>query len=134
MPARRESNRQLAEGGPRKAIARGARGRRHSGGFSSLVLLLLPLRPPEAAVSMERPTANLPESLHLQWVRAFPAPQPLNVVLSAIFGSERLILTRFNIPFGVSIMALARAGDDEGHRKRDIADDAHDRHPEHEPA
>ncbi|HEV2033372.1 MAG TPA: methyltransferase domain-containing protein [Candidatus Dormibacteraeota bacterium] len=39
---------------------------------------------------------------------AFPAPRPLNAVLSAVFGSERYILSRLNIPFGVSIMALAR--------------------------
>jgi SAM-dependent methyltransferase len=39
---------------------------------------------------------------------AYPAPRPLNAVLGAVFGAERYILGRFNLPFGVSIMALAR--------------------------
>jgi len=39
---------------------------------------------------------------------AFPAPRPLNVALGAVFGAERTILKRFDLPFGVSIMALAQ--------------------------
>lgn len=38
----------------------------------------------------------------------YPAPGPLNFLLAAIFGAEAPIVRRVNIPFGVSIMALAR--------------------------
>lgn len=38
----------------------------------------------------------------------FPARRPLNVLLSAVFGTERHVLSRFVIAFGVSILALAR--------------------------
>lgn len=37
-----------------------------------------------------------------------PAPRPINFVLGQLFGAERLPLSRFDLPFGVSIMALAR--------------------------
>jgi hypothetical protein len=38
----------------------------------------------------------------------FPAPRPLNFLLGHVFGAERFMVNRFDIPFGVSIMALAR--------------------------
>jgi SAM-dependent methyltransferase len=38
----------------------------------------------------------------------FPAPRPLNFLLAALFGAEAPIVRRVNIPFGVSILALAR--------------------------
>jgi hypothetical protein len=38
----------------------------------------------------------------------FPARWPLNVLLSAVLGSERYVPRRFVIAFGVSILALAR--------------------------
>lgn len=40
---------------------------------------------------------------------AFPAPRPLNAFLSAVFGAERGFLSRFDLPFGVSIVALAQS-------------------------
>ncbi len=38
----------------------------------------------------------------------YPAPGPLNFLLAGIFGAEAPIVRRVNIPFGVSILALAR--------------------------
>jgi SAM-dependent methyltransferase len=38
----------------------------------------------------------------------YPSPGPLNFVLALVFGAEAPILRRFNIPFGVSILALAQ--------------------------
>jgi SAM-dependent methyltransferase len=38
----------------------------------------------------------------------YPAPRPLNFLLALIFGAEAPIVRRVNIPFGVSILALAR--------------------------
>jgi SAM-dependent methyltransferase len=38
----------------------------------------------------------------------YPAPRPLNFLLAGIFGAEAPIVRRVNIPFGVSILALAR--------------------------
>jgi SAM-dependent methyltransferase len=38
----------------------------------------------------------------------YPAPGPLNVLLAAMFGAEGPILRRMDIPFGVSILALAQ--------------------------
>ena len=118
----------------RRYVARELRGRLHAAGFvvERLTYMNSILFPAIAAIRLVRRV--LPEPPKLESDFAFPAPQPLNVTLGAIFGSERHLLTRFDIPFGVSIMALARAGDDEGHRKRDVTEDARDRHPEHKPA
>jgi SAM-dependent methyltransferase len=41
----------------------------------------------------------------------YPAPRPLNFLLAGIFGAEAPIVRRVNIPFGVSILALARKPD-----------------------
>lgn len=38
----------------------------------------------------------------------YPAPGPVNFLLAAVFGAEGPILRRMNIPFGVSILALAQ--------------------------
>jgi SAM-dependent methyltransferase len=38
----------------------------------------------------------------------FRTPGPLNVLLARVFGAEAPIVRRMNIPFGVSILALAR--------------------------
>ena len=38
----------------------------------------------------------------------YPAPRPVNFLLAAVFGAEGPILRRVNIPFGVSILALAQ--------------------------
>jgi SAM-dependent methyltransferase len=115
----------------RRYTARDLRNRLQAAGFDvqRLTYMNSILFPAIAAIRLVRHV--LPEPPKLESDFAFPAPQPLNVVLSAIFGSERYVLTRFDIPFGVSIMALARAGDDEGHRERDVADDARDRHSQH---
>jgi SAM-dependent methyltransferase len=118
----------------RRYVARDLRNRLHAAGFDveRLTYMNAILFPAIAAIRLVRHV--LPEPPKLESDFAFPAPQPLNVVLSAIFGTERHVLTRFNIPFGVSIMALARGSDDKSHRERDIADHANDRHSDHEPA
>ena len=38
----------------------------------------------------------------------YPAPRPVNFVLGHIFGAEGRVLRRADIPFGVSIVALAQ--------------------------
>ena len=38
-------------------------------------------------------------------------PAPLNALFTAIFGAEARILHRASLPFGLSLLALARAGD-----------------------
>lgn len=38
----------------------------------------------------------------------YPAPGPVNGVLSAVFGAEGAIIRRADIPFGVSLLALGR--------------------------
>jgi SAM-dependent methyltransferase len=40
----------------------------------------------------------------------YPAPGPLNFVLAGIFGAEAHVVKRFDIPIGVSIVALAQKG------------------------
>jgi len=35
------------------------------------------------------------------------APKPVNSALAAVFGAERFLLNRVELPFGVSILALA---------------------------
>jgi SAM-dependent methyltransferase len=115
----------------RRYVARQLHSRLEAAGFEvqKLTYMNSILFPAIAAIRLVRRV--LPEPPKLESDFAFPAPQPLNVVLSAIFGSERHLLTRFDIPFGVSIMALARAGDDEGHRERNVTDDTYDRHSQH---
>jgi len=44
----------------------------------------------------------------------YPAPRPLNYVLGWIFGAEAPIVRRIDIPFGVSILALAEARPKKG--------------------
>ena len=44
----------------------------------------------------------------------YPAPRPLNFVLGWIFGAEAPIVRRIDIPFGVSILALAEAKPKKG--------------------
>ena len=118
----------------RRYVAGELRRRLRSAGFDvqRLTYMNAILFPAIAAIRLVRHV--LPEPPKLESDFAFPAPQPLNVMLSAIFGSERHVLTRFDIPFGVSIMALARRRDDKSDRERDVADDAGDRHSDHEPA
>jgi SAM-dependent methyltransferase len=49
----------------------------------------------------------LPRRSHLESDFRFPAPKPVNSTFAAVFGAERLFLNRFDLPFGVSILALA---------------------------
>ncbi len=92
----------------RRYVARELRNRLQAAGFEvqRLTYMNAILFPAIAAIRLVRHI--LPEPPKLESDFAFPAPQPLNVALSAVFGSERHVLTRFDIPFGVSIMALAR--------------------------
>ena len=64
------------------------------------------LFPPIAALRLLRHV--LPAQKNPPSDFAFPAPKPLNALLGGIFGSERLILSRLDIPFGVSILAVAQ--------------------------
>lgn len=92
----------------RRYVAPEVRERLQSAGFEvqRLTYMNAILFPAIAAIRLIRHVlpgpANPPSDF------AFPAPRPLNALLSAVFGSERYILSRFNIPFGVSIMALAQ--------------------------
>jgi len=92
----------------RRYVARKLRNRLQTAGFEveRLTYMNSILFPAIAAIRLVRHI--LPEPPKLESDFAFPAPQPLNVLLGAVFGSERYALTRFDIPFGVSIMALAR--------------------------
>jgi len=92
----------------RRYVARELRSRLQAVGFEveRLTYMNAILFPAIAAIRLLR--RILPEPPKLESDFAFPAPQPLNVLLSAVFGSERYVLTRFDAPFGVSIMALAR--------------------------
>ena len=92
----------------RRYVARELRNRLQTAGFEveRLTYMNSILFPAIAAIRLVRHI--LPDPPKLESDFAFPAPQPLNVLLGAVFGSERYALTRFDIPFGVSIMALAR--------------------------
>jgi len=92
----------------RRYVARELRSRLQTASFEveRMTYMNSILFPAIAAIRLVRHV--LPEPPKLESDFAFPAPQPLNVLLSAVFGSERHFLTRFDIPFGVSIMALAR--------------------------
>src|SRR4029077_12266399 len=118
----------------RRYVARELRSRLQAAGFEGLRLTYMNSILFPAIATTGRVRHALPEPPKLESDFAFPAPQPLNFMLSAIFGSERHILTRFDIAFGVSIIALARPGDVKSPGDRDAAGDANDRPPEHEPA
>jgi SAM-dependent methyltransferase len=49
----------------------------------------------------------LPPERDLKSDFTVPAPGPVNGLLAGIFGAERFALERFDLPFGVSLMALA---------------------------
>ncbi len=92
----------------RRYVSRQVRKRLQSAGFDvqRLTYMNAILFPAIAGIRLIRHVLPAPEEPPSDF--AFPAPRPLNVLLSAVFGSERYILGRFNIPFGVSIMALAQ--------------------------
>jgi SAM-dependent methyltransferase len=92
----------------RRYVAFEVRARLQSAGFDvrRLTYLNVFLFPGIVAIRLIRHV--LPEPQSLQSDFAFPAPRPLNRLLGAIFGAERHLLGRLDMPFGVSIMALAQ--------------------------
>ena len=96
----------------RRYVASEVRDRLHVAGFEvqRLTYMNAVLFPAIAGIRLIRHVLPSPPGLKSDF--AFPAPRPLNGLLSAIFGAERFMLGRFDIPFGVSIMALARKPSD----------------------
>lgn len=92
----------------RRYVAREVRERLQAAGFAvrRLSYMNAILFPAIAAIRLVRHV--LPEPAELESDFAFPAPRLLNGVLSRVFGTERHVLSRFSLPFGVSIMALAQ--------------------------
>lgn len=67
------------------------------------------LFPPIAAIRMlRRLERRLRPRTPVQSDFRYPAPGPVNFALGHVFGAEAPILRRIDIPFGVSILALAR--------------------------
>ena len=67
------------------------------------------LFPPIAAVRMlRRLERRLRPRLPVQSDFRYPAPGPVNFALGHVFGAEGPILRRMDIPFGVSLFALAQ--------------------------
>jgi len=91
----------------RRYVAPELRKRLLSAGFNvqRLTYMNAVLFPGIAAIRLIRHVLPSPPELKSDF--AFPAPRPLNGLLSEVFGAERHILGRFNLPFGVSILALA---------------------------
>ncbi len=96
----------------RRYVASELRHRLQSAGFEvqRVTYMNFVLFPAIAGIRLIRHILPSPPALKSDF--AFPAPRPLNGLLSAVFGAERFILGRFDIPFGVSIMALARKPSD----------------------
>lgn len=92
----------------RRYVARELRQRLASTGFEVVRLSYINavLFPAIAAVRLVRHLLPKPENVKSDFT--FPAPRPLNFLLGHVFGAERFVVNRFDIPFGVSIMALAR--------------------------
>jgi len=67
------------------------------------------LFPPIAAIRMlRRLQRRLRPRTAVRSDFRYPAPGPVNFALGHVFGAEATILRRMDIPFGVSILALAR--------------------------
>jgi SAM-dependent methyltransferase len=92
----------------RRYLARELRERLTSTGFEVVRLSYINavLFPAIAAIRLVRHL--LPKPKKVQSDFSFPAPRPLNFLLGHIFGAERFVVKQFDLPFGVSIMALAR--------------------------
>ncbi|HKC19892.1 MAG TPA: class I SAM-dependent methyltransferase, partial [Candidatus Dormibacteraeota bacterium] len=92
----------------RRYVARELRERLKSAGFELVRLSYINavLFPAIAGFRLIRHV--LPTGATLRSDFTVPAPGPLNFVLGHIFGAERFAVTRFDVPFGVSILALAR--------------------------
>jgi SAM-dependent methyltransferase len=95
----------------RRYVARELRERLGRAGFEIVRLTYLNalLFPPIAAVRLLRRLEHrLRPRIAAQSDFRYPAPPPVNLALGALFGAERVILKRADLPFGVSILALAR--------------------------
>ncbi|HET7338283.1 MAG TPA: class I SAM-dependent methyltransferase [Candidatus Dormibacteraeota bacterium] len=92
----------------RRYVAPEIRERLTSAGFEVLRVSYINaiLFPAIAAVRLVRHLLPKPRTLESDF--AFPAPRPLNFLLAEVFGAERFVVKQVDIPFGVSIMALAR--------------------------
>jgi len=105
----------------RRYVAREVRSRLSAAGFEIRRLSYMNsiLFPGIASMRLVRHILPPPKELTSDF--AVPAPGPLNRVLAAVFGSERYVLSRLDIPFGVSILALATrsaAGPERPRRRR----------------
>ncbi|HSS60964.1 MAG TPA: methyltransferase domain-containing protein [Candidatus Limnocylindrales bacterium] len=74
--------------------------------LSYMNALLLP--PIAAARLLRRLEHRLRPRIQAESDFRYPAPGPLNQALGWVFGAEAAVLKRADIPFGVSILALAR--------------------------
>ncbi|HEV2477215.1 MAG TPA: class I SAM-dependent methyltransferase [Candidatus Dormibacteraeota bacterium] len=92
----------------RRYVARELRERLTTTGFEVVRLSYINavLFPAIAAVRLVRHLIPKPERVQSDF--SFPAPRPLNFLLGHVFGAERFMVRQFDLPFGVSIMALAR--------------------------
>ena len=92
----------------RRYVASEVRERLTSAGFQveRLTYVNAVLFPPIAAVRLARHLLPKPPTLESDF--SFPAPRPVNFVLGQVFGAERFLVKYFDIPFGVSILALAQ--------------------------
>ena len=92
----------------RRYVAREVRERLTTAGFRVVRLTYVNaiLFPAIAAVRLVRHLMPKPATLKSDF--SFPAPRPLNSLLGHVFGAERFVVRQFDIPFGVSIVALAQ--------------------------
>jgi SAM-dependent methyltransferase len=95
----------------RRYVAAEVRDRLTANGFHVLRLTYINafMFAPIAAIRMLRRMEHRlrPRTAHQSDFR-YPAPRPVNFLLGWIFGAEAAIVRRFDIPFGVSIVALAQ--------------------------
>jgi SAM-dependent methyltransferase len=95
----------------RRYVARELRERLIHGGFDVLRVSYMNtlLFPPIAAARLlrrleRRLRPNTPQQSDFR----YPAPGPVNPLLAAVFAAEGPVLTRVSMPFGVSILAVAK--------------------------
>ena len=92
----------------RRYVAAQIRERLASAGFEVVRLTYINaiLFPAIAALRLVRHLLPKPRTLESDF--SVPAPRPVNFLLGEIFGAERFLVKEVDIPFGVSIMAVAR--------------------------
>jgi SAM-dependent methyltransferase len=92
----------------RRYLARELRERLRTAGFEVVRLSYINavLFPAIAALRLVRHVLPKPENVQSDFT--VPAPRPLNFLLGHVFAAERFVVKQFDIPFGVSIMALAQ--------------------------